>query len=61
MRDGIQAIIFDVDGTLIEQISWVVLNLAMGVTKDEGDQLYADYHNGKIFIPRVDRSNSGNL
>lgn len=41
-------IVFDIDGTLIGGNSWLSLNLAVGVTKEEDFALYTAYSNGKL-------------
>lgn len=35
---------FDLDDTIIEQNSWLKLNFALGLTKEEDDDLYEKYH-----------------
>lgn len=41
-------IVFDVDGTLIRGNSWLSLNLAAGITKDEDYALYKAYGEGTL-------------
>lgn len=44
----IKLICFDLDKTLTHQNSWYDLNLALGMTADEDQQLYDEYYAGKI-------------
>lgn len=48
MDRHIKGIIFDCDGTLIEEISWMKLNLALGVTREMDQRLFKEYHGGKF-------------
>lgn len=48
MTDCIRLVAIDLDGTLIPQCSWQVLNLAMGVTSEEDEHFFRIYHEGKI-------------
>lgn len=44
----IKLICFDLDKTLTHQNSWFDLNLALGMTAEEDQQLYDEYYEGKI-------------
>jgi len=44
----IKLVCFDLDGTLIANNSWHDLNVALGVTPEEDQGLYDEYHQGKI-------------
>ena len=44
----IKLIIFDVNGTLIRENSWLELNLAMGVTRQEDEMLMDWFYNDEI-------------
>jgi HAD superfamily phosphoserine phosphatase-like hydrolase len=44
MSRQIKGIVFDVDGTLIEEISWQKLNLALGVSLELDQRLFKEYH-----------------
>ena len=44
----IKLICFDLDKTLITQNSWYELNLALGITHEEDQQLFKDYSLGKF-------------
>lgn len=48
MEQGIKLVIFDVDDTLTDASSWQRLNLAMGVTPEEDQDLYDRYHRGEF-------------
>ncbi len=43
-----KAVVFDVDGTLIEQISWMTLNMKLGVPREYDLQLFNQYDRGEI-------------
>ncbi|MFH1606793.1 MAG: HAD-IB family phosphatase [Nanoarchaeota archaeon] len=42
--EKIKLICFDLDDTIIEQNSWLKLNLALGLTQEEDDNFYEKYH-----------------
>jgi len=44
----IKLICFDMDDTLIDQNSWYKLNIALGVTPEEDQQMYDDYVGGSL-------------
>ena len=44
----VQAIIFDIDGTLAPEISWFALTRELGASADEHRGIYQDYRNGLI-------------
>ncbi len=48
MKDGIKAVCFDLDETLITGNSWLTLGLGLGMTKERDQQLYDEYKAGKI-------------
>lgn len=47
-NNKIELIVFDVNGTLIKQNSWLELNLAMGVTKEEDEMLMSWFYDNEI-------------
>jgi phosphoserine phosphatase len=44
----IKLVCLDLDETLIHEKSWLMLGLALGMTKERDDELYAEYKAGKI-------------
>ena len=44
----IKLVCFDLNKTLIEENTWLKLNLAMGVTKEEDEMLLRQYETGVI-------------
>jgi HAD superfamily phosphoserine phosphatase-like hydrolase len=48
MERHIKGIIFDVDGTLIQESSWQKLNLALGVSEEMDQRLFKEYYEGKF-------------
>ncbi len=48
MERHIKGIVFDVDGTLIKEISWMKLNAALGVSREVDQRLFKEYHEGKF-------------
>jgi len=48
MNNSIRLVCFDLNGTLIRENSWMNLNLAMGVTFDEDQDLLNQYRKGEI-------------
>ncbi|MES2213872.1 MAG: HAD family phosphatase [Patescibacteria group bacterium] len=67
--ENIKLICFDLDKTLITHNSWYELNLALGVTHEEDQQLFNDYKDGKIsyeewqqkLLKLLQRSDKANL
>ncbi len=44
----VKAVVFDIDGTLSPDISWLVLTRDLGAPVERHIQIYQDYKNGKI-------------
>jgi phosphoserine phosphatase len=48
MESQIKLVCFDLDKTLIKQTSWYELNMALGITHEEDQQMLDDYEAGKF-------------
>lgn len=48
MNNNIKLVCFDLNKTLIKENTWLDLNLAMGMTREEDDELMKMYDEGKI-------------
>jgi phosphoserine phosphatase len=48
MVDNLKLVCFDLNKTLIKENTWLDLNLAMGMTKEEDDELMRLYNESKI-------------
>jgi phosphoserine phosphatase len=46
-----EAVVFDIDGTLSPEISWLALTRDLGAPVEQHVQIYTDYKNGKIDYP----------
>jgi phosphoserine phosphatase len=50
-----KAIIFDIDGTLSPEISWLALTRDLGASVDEHIRIYTDLKQGRIDYPESKR------
>lgn len=48
MKNNIKVVCFDLDGTLIKEQTWLILNIAMGITNIEDAMMYGWYQTGII-------------
>lgn len=46
-----EAVVFDIDGTLSPEVSWLALTRDLGAPVEQHIQIYQDYKNGKIDYP----------
>lgn len=45
-----KAVVFDIDGTLSPEVSWLALTRDLGASVEEHAQIYADYKAGRISV-----------
>ena len=49
----VETIIFDVDGTLSDEISWLKLTDGLGASSETHAQIFAEFKSGKLSYPEA--------